>query len=83
MGIVKTAISIDADLFNQAEDVARAMKIPRSRLFTLAVEEFIHKYENQRLFDLINKAYEDEPDVSEFEPLRNMARTHRRIVKRE
>jgi hypothetical protein len=40
MGVtVKTAISIDKGLFEQAEAIAKELAISRSHLFTLALEQ--------------------------------------------
>jgi metal-responsive CopG/Arc/MetJ family transcriptional regulator len=40
---VKTAVSIRKSLFEQAENLARKMKVPRSRLFALALEDYIRR----------------------------------------
>lgn len=74
MTIVKTAISIQKNLFQHAEEIAKEMKISRSRLFVLAVEDFLRRYENKLLLDEINRAYADGPDPEEQENLRRMQR---------
>jgi hypothetical protein len=74
MTIVKTAISIQKNLFQQAEEIAKEMKISRSRLFVLAVEDFIRRYENKMLLEQINRAYADGPDPEEPDYLRRMQR---------
>ncbi len=74
MTIVKTAISIQKNLFQHAEEIAKEMKISRSRLFVLAVEDFIRRYENKLLLEEINRAYADGPDPEEQEYLRRMQR---------
>jgi len=80
---VKTAISIQRSLFEQAEEVARKMKVSRSRLFALALEDYIQRAQNRELLAKINTAYADEPDPTE-QTLRHKARdTHRRIVRDE
>ena len=80
---VKTAISIQKSLFDQAEKIARKMKVSRSRLFALALEDYIHREQNRELLAQINAAYSDEPDATE-KTLRIKARgTHRRIVRGE
>ena len=40
---IKTAISIEKSLFTQANALARKMKVSRSRLFVLALEDFIRE----------------------------------------
>lgn len=80
---VKTAISLHKALFEQVEALAHEMHISRSRLFALAVEDFIHRYENQRLLDRINAAYADVPEPGEQDLLRRMRHQHRHVVEGE
>lgn len=74
MTIVKTAISIQKSLFQRAEEIAKEMKISRSRLFVLAVEDFIRRYQNKLLLEEINQAYSDGADEKEQDELRRMQR---------
>ena len=74
MTIVKTAISIQKNLFQHVEEIAKEMKVSRSRLFVLAVEDFIRRYENKLLLEEINRAYTDGPDPEGQEYLRRMQR---------
>ena len=74
MTIVKTAISIQKSLFQRAEEIAKEMKISRSRLFVLAVEDFIRRRQNEHLLDEINLAYSDDPDKNEQDELRRIQR---------
>ncbi len=83
MAIVKTAISLDAALFEQVERIAHNLNVPRSRLFAMALEDFIQKYENQQLLEAINAVYESEPDSAEIALVQKMRRTHRRLVEGE
>jgi hypothetical protein len=80
MANVKTAVSLRKLLFEQAETLAREMNIPRSRLFALALEEFISRHESRQLLERINAAYDDSPDPSERALRRRMRRQHRRVV---
>ncbi len=80
---VKTAVSIQRSLFEQAEDLARKMKVSRSRLFVLALEDYIRRQQNQELLAQINAAYADEPDPAEESLRRKSRRSHRRIVEGE
>ena len=83
MHAIKTAISIDKNLFDQAEKIARTMKVSRSKLFVIALQDFIEHQKNKELLAQINAAYADEPDATE-QALRNKARRqHRRIVEGE
>ena len=77
---VKTAISIDAALFERAEVLARELNISRSHLFALAARAFIEQHDNQRLLEAINAAYDDQPDAEEEALLHHMRQHHRRAV---
>jgi metal-responsive CopG/Arc/MetJ family transcriptional regulator len=80
---VKTAISIDKDLFEQAEKLALQLKVSRSHLFGLAVESYIKCQQSQALLDEINKAYSGSSDPSEQKRLADMRKSHRKILEGE
>jgi metal-responsive CopG/Arc/MetJ family transcriptional regulator len=80
---VKTAISLHKTLFEQVEALAHEMHISRSRLFVLAVEEFIRRHESQQLLERINAAYADAPDTAEQALHHRMRRQHRHVVEGE
>ena len=62
---VKTAISIQKELFCEVNRLAEELEISRSRLFVLAVKDFIKKNENRKFISEINKAFSDYPDSKE------------------
>ena len=80
---IKTAISIQKSLFEQAESLAQQLNISRSHLFGLAIETFIKNHQNQILLDEINQAYSDEPDPGEKIRLSKMRNQHRKLVENE
>lgn len=80
---IKTAISLQKSLFDQVEVLAHELKISRSRLFVLALEEFVQRHQNQQLLEQINLAYDDLPDPTEQEYLARMQSQHRQIVEGE
>lgn len=80
MNAIKTAISLDKNLFEQAENIARTMKVSRSRLFVIALQDFIEHRKNKEMLAKINDAYADEPDATEEALLVKSRRQHRRIV---
>jgi len=82
MRTVKTAISLPASLFEQAETLAREMQISQSFLIEIALEEFIRR-ENQQLLEKINAACEAPLSEEEQVFLRKMSRSHRRLVEGE
>jgi len=77
---VKTAISLEGELFRQAQGLARRMKVSRSRLFAAAMAEFIERRRNQQLLEAANAAYAGDADPAETRLRRSMRRQHRRIV---
>ncbi|MEW6594292.1 MAG: hypothetical protein AB1413_05410 [Thermodesulfobacteriota bacterium] len=80
---IKTAISMQKPLFDQAEELAHTMKVSRSRLFVMALQEYIERRKNRELLARINAAYE-EPDDATEKKLRHAAqRRHRRLVEGE
>ncbi len=80
---IKTAISIRKSLFEQAENLARELKVSRSELFGLAIETFVKNHQNQILLQEINKAYSEEQDTSEKDRLSKMRKHHRKVVRNE
>ena len=80
MESIKTAISIDKSLFAQANALARKLKISRSRLFVLALEDYIQEQQNRELLERINAVYTDEPDATEKILRRKARKSHRRLV---
>jgi predicted transcriptional regulator len=83
MDAIKTAVSVNKILFEQAEELAREMNVSRSRLYTLALEEYIRRRENQALLEQINAAYAGEADAEEEAALAQMRRLQRRTVEGE
>jgi metal-responsive CopG/Arc/MetJ family transcriptional regulator len=80
MESIKTAISIDKSLFAQADALARRMKISRSRLFVIALEDYMRQQENLKLLEEVNAVYADGPSDEEKELLRRMRKSSRRLV---
>jgi metal-responsive CopG/Arc/MetJ family transcriptional regulator len=81
MANVKTAISIPAPLYAQAEELARELHISRSGLFVQALEAFLRRIENQRLMEQINRAYADDVTDHDEEVRRHAAqRQYRNLV---
>ena len=80
---IKTAISIQKTLFEQAENLAQQLNMSRSHLFGLAIETFIKNNQNQILLDEINQAYSDQPDPHETIRLSKMRKPHRKLVESE
>lgn len=83
MATVKTAISLQEYLFEQAEALAAEMKISRSRLIAIALEEFIRRHQNRLLLEKINAAYEDVSDTEASISINSISGHHRSIIEDE
>lgn len=51
---VKTAVSIPEKVFDESNDLAERMAISRSRLVTLALQEFIQRHRDRRALEDLN-----------------------------
>ncbi|MBE9124988.1 hypothetical protein IQ257_05675 [Coleofasciculus sp. LEGE 07092] len=83
MANVKMAISLPESLFEQTEILASEMKLSRSGLVALALEEFIRRHANRQLLEQINEAYSDFPDSEEQAILGRMRHYHQQITEGE
>ncbi|MCX6029061.1 MAG: ribbon-helix-helix protein, CopG family [Chloroflexi bacterium] len=83
MTCIKITVSLPDSLFHAVESLACSLNLSRSRLVSLALEEFIRRQENQRLLESINAAYADGPDPEEQVLLDAMARSQRELVEGE
>jgi metal-responsive CopG/Arc/MetJ family transcriptional regulator len=55
---MKTAISIPNNVFEQAENLARKLKISRSELFTEAVKVYLKENQVEDVMAKLNEVYE-------------------------
>jgi len=83
MGIVKTAVSLPEDVFERAEELARTLGASRSRLYALALEDYLRRHEEQRLLDRINAACEDAGSDLDARLLTGHRRPFRELVEGE
>ena len=83
MAHVKTAISIEESLFKEAECLAAEMNTSRSKLFEMAMSEFVQRQKNEQLLEKINAAYDDTPDDSERILQQAMKVKHHQLLEKE
>lgn len=81
MAAIKTAISIDEELFRQVEILAHELHLSRSQIFALAAEELMEKQKNRALLDKLNEVYGVPTDATEAELTRKTKRRHARLLK--
>ena len=78
---MKTAISLPDSLFEVAEQTAHYMGVNRSRLFVLALEDYIARHNGDMITEKLNEVY-GKINKDEFtkdldiglEPLRNLTK---------
>lgn len=83
MSGVKTAISIDEKLLIKVNRLSNDLHVSRSRVFTMAVQDYLKKQENQSLLAQLNEAYEDSPDEEEKGISKSMQIKHNKMVEQE
>lgn len=79
---IKTGLSIDRNLAEEADALAREIGVTRSGLYAMAVCEFIRRRENESLLQKLNDVYED-PDSEDEPVLRGIKRYGRRLLDEE
>ena len=80
---VKTAISVPKNLFQETDQVAHEMNLPRSQVITLALEEYIRRYQNKKLLEQINEAYSVPMTPDEKESLEIIRSQQKRLLRSE
>ena len=58
---MKTAVSLPEHLFRKADQVAGELGIPRSRLFAIALEQFLVNHRQQAVTERLDAVYSDLP----------------------
>lgn len=82
MATIKTAISIEKNLFDKINKLADEIKLSRSQIFSQAVQYFIDRKSNLELVRKINRAYSDILDEDELELLEKSKRKHKEIIEK-
>ncbi|MGA2592009.1 MAG: hypothetical protein ABSH32_19020 [Bryobacteraceae bacterium] len=78
---MKTAISLEDGLLVRADRTARQMGISRSRLFSLALENYLRKRRNKEILDKLNKVYAEDPGPEERRTVAGMKRRFRSTIR--
>lgn len=80
---VKTAISIDEELLIKVNRLSSDLHVSRSKFFSLAVQDYLKKQENQLLLAQLNAAYNDFASEKESAVLEFMRVKHSGIIEQE
>lgn len=83
MSSTKTAISLDKETLKQVDQRAKEAQISRSRLISLAVQEYLQKLENGSVLAELNKAYQDQPTEEENELLQAVQGRHKSLLEKD
>jgi antitoxin MazE6 len=78
---MKTAISIDDELLREADEAARLMGLSRSRLFAMAIGEFLQARRQEQMLRRLNEVYGGEAGPEQRELLKGIKAKVRRTVK--
>lgn len=62
---MKTAVSIPDEVFKEIERLAKRMKISRSRLYSLALREYLARHIQDQVTEAMNKALAEIGDQSD------------------
>lgn len=76
----QTAISLEQSLFDELVRLAHDLRMSRSRLIAVAVEEYIERRSTREMMDQLNKVCAEEPDEEELAILRFAKRMQREIA---
>jgi metal-responsive CopG/Arc/MetJ family transcriptional regulator len=79
---MKTAISLDDALLHEADKTARKMGLSRSRLFAVAIAQFLQRQKQEEMLLQLNDVYAGGMTPVEKRLLRGMKAKARRIAER-
>ena len=77
---MKTAISIEDGILREADETARQMGLSRSRLFALAVTDFLQRYRSEQIRIRLNNVYANEAEPSDRRQLKGIKAKVRRTI---
>lgn len=79
MSFMKTAISIDEDLFRKAEKLSSKLQVSRSQLFAQALEYLIERSETLEVIQKLNEVYGQHQTDDEVVP-KSSKRKMKRVI---
>jgi hypothetical protein len=83
MATIKTAISVESVIFNEMDSLSKRLKVPRSRLFARAAEEFVNRQRKEGLLERINHVYGDPNNQEDPEYIKRIKRKQGQTVKEQ
>ena len=73
---MKTAISIPDPLFEAADQVAKRLRVSRSKLYATALSQFVKGHRTNGVTELLNEVYGADPDCSRLDALVQSLQLH-------
>jgi antitoxin MazE6 len=74
---MKVAISLPDAVFEEAERVAKRLRVPRSRLYARAVEDFVKRHRGKNVREALAAVYAQESQESEgLDPVLSELQAH-------
>ena len=55
--VVKTAVSIPDPIYHRAESAARRLRMSRSHLYSVAIEEYLQRHADAEIVERLNAVY--------------------------
>jgi metal-responsive CopG/Arc/MetJ family transcriptional regulator len=77
---MKTAISVDDSLMAQADRAAGEIGVSRSKLFSIAMAEYLKKRRNDEITEQLNRAYANDNQAEELAFARAAKRKMAKLV---
>jgi metal-responsive CopG/Arc/MetJ family transcriptional regulator len=79
---MKAAISIDDELLHEVDKTARSMGLSRSRLFAIAVDDFLKRHRRAEMLRRLNEVYSGAMEPAEKLLLKGFKAKFSRTVKK-
>jgi len=80
---MKTAISIPDNLFEKAELLAQELSFSRSKVFAMALQEFLDRYESKKLLNELNNAYSEDDQSDDLQVCKKAKRYYSKRLNRK
>jgi metal-responsive CopG/Arc/MetJ family transcriptional regulator len=78
---MKTAISLDDEILKSADDAAKQMGVSRSRIFSMAMQEFLRRRRHLSVVEQLNEVYRDAQPATDSRVLAGVKRKVRNTLK--
>jgi metal-responsive CopG/Arc/MetJ family transcriptional regulator len=77
---MKTAISMDGELLHETDRAARELGLSRSRLISVALEDYLRHRRQKQMIEQLNRVY-SKPDSTEARATKKMKAKFRSTIR--